>query len=345
MKDAPLVLVTGGSGFVGLHTLVLLLQNGFRVRTTIRSSKSKDTILQTLESHHIAHEGQLSFIETELTQDRNWERAMEGCTYVLSIASPVFFEVPKNEAEAIRPAVEGILRILKFARAADVKRVVMTSNFGAVGFSQTNKNRTTTEADWTDVNLKGLSVYEKSKTLAERAAWDFIAKEGKGLEFATINPVAILGPSLNGHFTGSFHLLQNLLNGSMKAVPEIPLNVVDVRDVAQLHLRAMTAPQAKGQRFIASAHGQISLLQIAQLLKTERPELAAKVTTKKLPYLMLRILSPFVAKAREAVMFMNMGRNLSTAKAQELLGWQPLAPQEALILESVDSLVKYHKIS
>ena len=227
MDKNETVLVTGGTGFVGLHILLQLLQQGYTVRTTVRSLKSKDRILSTLKAHGIMDVGRLSFTEAELTGDARWPEAMQGCRYVLSVASPVFFEVPKDEKEAIRPAVEGIQRILKFAKAAGVQRVVMTSNFGAVGFSQTDTTRPTTEADWTDTNLKGLSVYEKSKTLAERAAWAFVEKEG-GPELATINPVAILGPSLDAHVSGSFHLLQNLLDGSMKAVPPIVLNVVDL---------------------------------------------------------------------------------------------------------------------
>ncbi len=234
-----LILVTGGSGFVGGHCIVQLLQKGNNVRTTLRSLKSKNKLIETLNANGISYLDNLSFIEAELTKDNNWADAMNGCEYVLSVASPVFFEMPKDENEAIRPAVEGILRVLKFARNAGVKHVVMTSNFGAVGFNQTDKNRETTEADWTDTDLKGLSIYEKSKLLAERAAWEFIKKEGGNLEFATVNPVAIFGPSLNEHISGSLDIIKNLLDGSMKAIPPIPLNIIDVRDVADLHIRAM----------------------------------------------------------------------------------------------------------
>lgn len=239
MEKKALVLVTGGSGFVGLHILLQLLQQGYRVRTTLRSLKSKDKIVATLKANGIDLLDQITFAEAELTNDAGWAEAMAGCTYVLSVASPVFFDVPKDEQAAIRPAVEGVLRVLKFAREADVKRVVMTSNFGAVGFSQTDKSRETTEADWTDPNLKGLSVYEKSKLLAERAAWEFMAKGGGNMEFATINPVAIFGPSLDAHISGSLKVITNMLDGTWKMIPPIPLNIVDVRDVAALHILAM----------------------------------------------------------------------------------------------------------
>jgi len=341
MENSTTVLVTGGTGFVGMRILFTLLQQGYLVRTTVRDLKSKRKITETLGNHGITNLQNLSFIEAELTRDQNWAEAMQGCTYVLSVASPVFFDQPRNESEAIRPAVDGIRRILKFAKQVGVKRVVMTSNFGAVGFSQTDKTRETTEADWTDINLKGLSVYEKSKTLAEKAAWEFIRNEGGSLELATINAVAIYGPALDVHVSGSFHLLTNLLDGSMKFVTNIPLNVVDVRDVADLHIKAMMTPEAKGQRFIATADGQITLPEIAALLKKKMPEVSGKVSTRKLADLVVRLAALFNAKAKEGVVFLNMNRNVSNAKAKKVLSWKPIASKEQTILAAVESMVKY----
>ncbi|MDN3583421.1 SDR family oxidoreductase [Mucilaginibacter flavus] len=345
MKKSATVLVTGGTGFVGLRLIFTLLQQGYTVRTTVRQLSSKDKIIAALSEHGILDLEQLSFIEAELTDDRNWDAAMQGSTYVLSVASPVFFDIPEDENEAIRPAVEGIRRVLKFAQQAGVKRVVMTSNFGAVGFSQTDKTRQTTEEDWTDVHLKGLSVYEKSKTLAEKAAWYFIRTEGDSLELAVINAVAIYGPALDAHVSGSFHLLTNLLNGSMKLVPNIPLNVVDIRDVAELHIRAMITPEANGQRFIAAADGQITLPGIAALLKTRLPEVSGKVSMRRLPDLLVRFAALFNRKAREGVVFLNMNRNISNAKARQALGWKPIASQEEAILTGVASMARYRMIS
>jgi len=341
MNQSETVLVTGGSGFVAMHIILQLLQKGYHVKTTVRSLKSKDKIIDALKANGITNTENLSFAETELTKDDNWATAMEGCYYVLSVASPVFFEIPNDENEAIRPAVEGIKRILKFAKNADVKRVVMTSNFGAVGFSQTDNNRETTEADWTDPNLKGLSVYEKSKTLAEMAAWDFVKKEGGKLEFATINPVAIFGPSLNEHISGSLDIVKHLLDGTMNPVPPIPLNLVDVRDVADLHIRAMESPKANGQRFIATADGQISIPEIAKFLIKTNPEITSKVSTKSIPVFAVKLASLFNAKAKEGVMFMNMNRKVSNAKARKLLDWKPIGTNEEIILASVDSMKKY----
>jgi nucleoside-diphosphate-sugar epimerase len=344
MEKKETVLVTGGTGFVAMQVVLQLLEKGYRVRTTLRSLNHTDKVLSALRKSGMTAFDDLSFIETELTSDDNWFEAMDGCKFVLSVASPVFFYVPKDENEAIRPAVEGILRVLKFAQLAGVKRVVMTSNFGAVGFSQTDKQRKTTESDWTDTNTKGLSIYETSKTLAEKAAWDYIKNNKGGLEFATINPVAILGPSLDSHVSGSFHLLQHLLDGSMKAIPNIQLNVVDVRDVADLHIRAMASPKASGQRFIASADGHISMPEIASLLKLKYPELSQKVSLKSLPGWVLRFASLFNGKAKEGLLLMKMNRNVSNAKAKQLLNWKPIATQEQTIIAAVESIIKYKLI-
>lgn len=341
MANSETVLVTGGTGFVGMRLILQLLQKGYAVKTTVRSLDSKPTVIETLQTNGITSFDNLSFIQAELTNDNNWADAMQGCKYVLSVASPVFLQEPKNENEAIKPAVEGIQRILKFAKNAGVKRVVMTSNFGAVGFSQRDKNRETTESDWTDTTLKGLSVYEKSKTLAEKAAWEFIKKEGGNLEFATINPVAILGPSLNDHVSESFNILKHLLDGSMKAVPNIPLNIVDVRDVADLHIRAMENSKANGQRFIASADGQISMPEIATFIRKAMPGISANVSAKTIPNMVIKLASLFNRQARQGAMLLNVNRNVSNAKARNVLGWTAIATNEETIIASLQSMIKY----
>ena len=333
------VLVIGGTGFVGAQIILQLLQKGYNVKTTLRSISSKNKVIDTLKSNGITTFDKLAFVEADLSKDDNWEEAMIGCDYVLSVASPVFMTIPKDENEAIRPAVEGIVRILKAARNASVKRVVMTSNFGAVGFSNKNPDTSTTEADWTDPKEKGLSIYEKSKLLAERAAWDFIKKEGGNLEFTTINPVAIFGPALSAHISGSFVLLDLLLNG--KPIPNLPLNIVDVRDVADLHIRAMTNPDANGQRFIASADGQISMLEIATLLKNKKPHIAKKISSVKIPNWVIFLAALFNKQANEAALFLRMSRNVSNEKAKKVLGWKPIANNEEVILASINSMIKF----
>lgn len=340
-ENSETVLVTGGTGFVGAHSILQLLQKGYKVRTTVRSMDKKNVVIDALKIGGISSFENLSFIEASLTSDDNWNEAMKGCTYALSVASPVFFSQPKDENEMMRPAVGGILRVLKAARDAGVKRVVMTSNFGAVGFSNKNPNTETTEADWTNPEEKGLSAYEKSKLLAERAAWKFIREEGGNLEFATVNPVAIFGPSLGTHVSGSFGLLNHLLDGTFRTVPNIPLNIIDVRDVADLHIRAMTNSGANGQRFIATADGSISLPEIAGLLKRKMPDAAKKVSGRILPNWVIYAAALFSKQAKEGALLLKLSRNVSNAKAKKILGWTPIADNEGIILASMESMIKF----
>ena len=344
MENKETVLVTGGTGFVGVHCILQLLQKGYNVKTTLRSLKRKDEVIEMLKTGGITSFDNLAFIETDLTKDDNWDEAVKDCDYVLHVASPIFLSLPKDENEMIRPAVDGALRVLKAARNAGVKRVVMTSNFGAVGYSHKNPNDEITEKDWTDPNEKGLSSYNKSKVMAERAAWDFIKNEGGELELSVINPVGIFGPSLGPDISSGFELLRNLLNGSMKAIPNLTMNIIDVRDVADLHIRAMINPEAKGQRFLALAGGKISMPEIALLIKKEMPEVAHSISTKRLPDWLVSLTGLFSPQAKNIASMLRANRNTSNAKAREVLGWKPLSNNEEAIMASIESMIKYKVI-
>jgi nucleoside-diphosphate-sugar epimerase len=344
MKNSDqLVLVTGGTGFVGVHCIVQLLQQGYRVRTTVRSLKRKQEVLDMLREGGINSAENIDFVETDLLKDDNWDNAMKGCTYVLHVASPIYLKLPKHEDEMIKPAVEGALRVLKAARDAGVKRVVMTSNFGAVGYSHRDKNSLITEESWTNPNEKGLSAYNKSKVLAELAAWEFMKHEVGNLELAVINPMGIFGPSLSPVLSSGFGLLQKVITGEMKALPNITLGIVDVRDVADLHLRAMTNPAANGQRFLALAGGTMSLVEIAKLLKQKMPEITKNTSTKALPTWVLRIAALFNKQARAILPLVDIYREASNEKAKALLGWQPKSNEDAL-LATAHSMVKWGAI-
>ncbi|HTE10202.1 MAG TPA: aldehyde reductase [Chitinophagaceae bacterium] len=334
------VLVTGGTGFVGVHCILQLLQKNYTVKTTVRSLSRKNEVLEMLKTGGIHSFDKIEFVETDLTRDSNWDKAVEHCEYVLHVASPIGLRVPKDENEMIIPAVGGTLRVLKAARDAGVKRVVMTSNFGAVGYSHTDSTKIITEECWTDPEEKGLSVYNKSKVLAEKAAWDFISREGGGLELSVINPMGIFGPSLGPDLSSGFELLKKVLDGSMKRIPNITLGIVDVRDVADLHIRAMTNPAAKGQRFLALAGGILSLPQIARLLKDTMGNSAKHVSTKKLPDWVVRITALFNPVAKNLAPMLSRYRDASNGKAIKLLGWKPYTNEEA-ILATAESLIKF----
>jgi len=335
-----IVLVTGGTGFVGIHCILQLLQKGYRVKTTVRSLKRQDEVINMLKNGGITDFSQLTFVEADLTNDANWDKAVDGCDYVLHVASPISLSIPKDENDMIRPAVDGALRVLKAARNGGVKRVVMTSNFGAIGYSHTDTTRVITEESWTDPNEPGLSAYNKSKVLAERAAWAFMANEGGNLELSVINPVGIFGPSLSPDLSSGFELLKRVLNGSMKRVPNMTLGIVDVRDVADLHIRAMTSPAAKGQRFLAIAGETITLPEIAQLINNKLGDKLKHISTKRIPDWIVRIAALFSPTAKNLVPMLSRYRTASNEKAKTLLGWKPRTNEEAL-LATASSLIEF----
>ena len=334
------VLVTGGSGFVGVHCILQLLEKGYRVKTTLRSPNRKNEVIEMLKNGGVESVDHLSFIEANLSQDTNWDEAVTNCEYVLHVASPISLTVPKDENEMIVPAVEGTLRVLRASRNAGVKRVVVTSSFAAVGYSHKDPNTLITEESWTDLNDKSLSAYLKSKTLAEKAAWDFIKTEGGELELSVVNPVGIFGPTLGPNLSGGLEILKQLLDGSMKATPKINFGIVDVRDVADLHLRAMTGSAAKGQRFLALAGDVLSLHDIALMLKNKMGDGARNVTTNVLPNWIVRIAALFNPAAKNIVPQLGRIKNASNEKAKTILGWTPRTNEEA-IMASVESMVRF----
>lgn len=314
------VLVTGGSGFVGIHTIVQLLQKGFQVHTTIRSLSKKENITEALKSIGVDSISKLRFFEADLTEDAGWEDAMKGVTYVLHVASPFPAQDPADENELIIPARDGAIRVLKAAKLAGVKRVVLTSSFAAVGYSINPKDHVFTEADWTDTQVP-LPAYIKSKTVAEKAAWDFIKEEGGDMEMTVINPVGIFGPSIGGVSSASLDIaVAGILNGTTAQSPDFTMGVVDVRDVADIHIVAMEHPKAAGERFIACADGVMSFYDVAELFKKERPLYAAKI-------------ADMTPTPQEFYI------NMSNQKARTVLGWKPRNKEEAL-LSSADSLYK-----
>jgi dihydroflavonol-4-reductase len=245
------VLVTGGSGFVAVHTILQLLAAGHRVRTTVRKADRSNDVLAMLREGNAPSTDQLSFFTADLKSDAGWPQAIAGCDHVLHVASPLPSHVPRDENDLIIPAREGTLRVLRASRDAGVKRVVITSSFAAIGYGHKPQSRPFDESSWTNIDGADVQPYVKSKTLAERAAWDFIAGEGGGLELSVVNPVGVFGPVLGPDYSSSIAIIKMLMDGAMPAAPKIHFGLVDVRDVADLHIRAMTSAAANGERFIA----------------------------------------------------------------------------------------------
>lgn len=333
------VLVTGGSGFIASHCILQLLGAGERVRTTVRDLAREADVRALLKQGGAEPGDRLQFFAANLEANAGWPEAVAGCDYVLHVASPFPAKVPKHEDELIIPAREGTLRVLRASRDAGVKRVVQTSSFAAIGYGHKTQAAPFDETNWTDSNDKHLAPYTKSKTLAERAAWDFIAREGGGLELSVVNPVAVFGPVLGPDLSGSVFLIKRLLDGAVPGVPRLYFGLVDVRDVADLHLRAMTHPAAKGERFLAVSGDFISIHEIAKLLRARGGALAAKVPTRQLPDWMVRIAGLTDAGVRQILPELGKVKNATSAKAQRLLGWSPRSREEAL-LATAESLAR-----
>ncbi len=333
------VLVTGGSGFIGSHSILQLLAAGHDVRTTVRSLKREGDVRAMLKQGGAEPGPRLSFVAADLEKDAGWSEAVAGCDHVLHVASPFPSGIPANEDELIVPAREGALRVLRASRDAGVKRVVLTSSFAAIGYGHKPQTAPFDETSWTEPNGDDVRPYVKSKTLAERAAWDFIAREGRDLELSVVNPVAVFGPVLAADYSTSILLVQRMMDGAMPGCPRLHFGVVDVRDVADLHIRAMMHPAAKGERFLAVAGDFMSVLEIAKVLKARMGVAAKRVPTLQLPNWLVRIAALRDPTVRQIVPELGKRKNGTNAKAKRILGWAPRSNEDA-ILATAESLVQ-----
>lgn len=333
------VLVTGGSGFIGSYCIIQLLEAGHTVRTTVRNLAREPEVRSTLEKAGAkADKKQLAFFAADLNGDPGWAEAVAGCDYVLHVASPFPMNQPKDENDLIVPAREGALRLLRAARDAGVKRVVLTSSFAAIGYGLKHDG-VVDETSWTDATAPGIGAYVKSKTIAERAAWDFIEREGGGLELAVVNPVGVLGPVLGPDFSTSILLVERLLQGAIPMAPKASFGLVDVRDVADLHIRAMTDPAARGERFLAMPGESMSIFEVGKVLRAKLGAAAAKVPTREAPNWMIRAMALFSPEAKALLPQIGRRMNANHDKAARLLGWTPRSPEEA-ILATANSLLE-----
>lgn len=332
------VLVTGGTGFIAQHCIISLLNKGYQVRTTVRSLAREAVVRQQLKQGGVDAKENLTFVVADLMSDDGWAEAATGCTYVLHGASPTPSGEQVTEADWINPAIDGNLRVLRAARNAGVIRVVLTSAFGAIGVGHPDDyRRPFNESDWSDVS-GDVWPYQKSKTLSERAAWEFIEQEGRNLELSSVNPVAVLGPVLGDDYSHSTRIIKNMLEGG-PGCPNVNSCFVDVRDVAELHLLAMTHPAAKGERFLASSGNSLTMLQVAQTLRDHLGDEARKVSTQVLSDDMVRAAANKNPVMLGMVKLLGVDMNVTHAKASLLLGWAPRTPEEAIIA-TANSLIK-----
>jgi nucleoside-diphosphate-sugar epimerase len=333
------ILVTGGSGFIGSHCILQLLAAGHQVRTTVRSLKREGDVRAMLKEGGAVPGDRLSFFAADLENDAGWPEAVAGCEYALHVASPFPASVPKHEDELIVPAREGALRVLRASRNAGVKRVVLTSSFAAIGYGQEPRQKPFDETNWTDPNASDVLPYAKSKTLAERAAWDFIAKEGGNLELSVVNPVGVFGPVLGPDYSTSILFVQRMMDGAVPGCPQLYFGAVDVRDVSDLHVRAMTEPAAKGERFLAVAGDFLSVLDMAKILKRRMGAAAKRVPTRELPNWLVRLAALRDPAVKQILPELGKHKNGTNEKAKRLLSWSPRSNEESIVA-TAESLLR-----
>lgn len=320
------VLVTGGSGYIGGFIIRQLVAEGWQVNTTIRSQAREADVRGWLG----VPEAQLKFFAADLLDDAGWAAAMAGCSHVVHVASPLPTSGFKHEDDLIIPAREGALRALRFAKAAGVSRFVMTSSTAAITNGHGQKIGNYTEADWTNLATPGVHAYPKSKTIAERAARDWIATEGGGMVFCSVNPALVLGPVLSADFSGSLEVVTRLLSGSLPGLPDIGFGVVDVRDVADLHIRCLTSDKVAGERFIASGPF-MKMAEVAAILREHLGTEARKVPTRRLPDFVLRIAALFDPALKMVTSELGRVRRTDADHARDVLGWVPRGSVETIV--------------
>ena len=320
------VLVTGGTGFIGLHCLQQLLDKGYKVRTTIRSESRKQEVMDAMKKHSSNCEN-LEFFIADLLNDDGWKEAVEGSKYVLHVASPFFLGEPENEDVFIKPAVEGTLRVLKACADADVEKVVLTSSFAAVGYGHPREKEVYTEEDWSSVDGE-ISPYAKSKTLAEKAAWEFVEnlEESKKFELTVINPVAVTGPMLTSDIGSSNDFLLKLISGSMPACPKIHMGYIDVRDVAKAHIFSMTEEKTDGERIILSENEMF----FAEVGKTLNEAGFKKSPTKEMPNFLVKIMSLFVGELKTLLSALNRKGDIDKTKAKSFFNWDYISTEQSV---------------
>lgn len=334
------VLVTGGSGFIGSHSILQLLAAGHRVRTTVRSLSREAEVRSLLRAGGAEPGDRLSFIAADLEKDAGWPEAVAGCEFVLHVASPFPPNIPKHEDELIVPARDGALRVLRAARDAGVKRVVLTSSFAAIGYGQPPQQAPFNETNWTDPTGDGVTAYVKSKTLAERAAWNFMVMEGGGLELSVVNPVGVFGPVLGPDYSTSILLVQRMMDGDLPGCPRLYFGAVDVRDVVDLHLRAMMHPAAQGERFLAVAGDFVSMHDIAGILKDRMGAAANRVPSRQLPDWLVRLAALRDPAVKQIVPELGKRKNGTSEKARRMLGWEPRSTEDAIVA-TAESLLRF----
>ena len=323
------VLLTGISGYIGNHCAVELLKHGYSVRGSVRSLSKSKKVIDAIKKE-VDPKDNLEFCELNLLSDAGWDAAMKDCEYVLHVASPFINSEPKDENEYIRPAVDGTMRALRAAKKAGVKRVVLTSSMVSM-LGDSAQSMDVTPETWTNVDAKNTSAYSKSKTLAEKAAWDFIhaQTDATPMELTVVNPGPVFGPSLSGDLSGtSMTMFKQMLTGKMPMVPQAGINMSDVRDIAKIHVLALENEKANGKRFIVTTEKPYAFQELAQLLKSNGYD---KVSTKLAPNFLLKAMGYINREARSMRAFIGKTYTGDVTSTMEVFDWKPIAFEKTIL--------------
>ena len=323
------VLLTGISGYIGSHCAVELLKNGYSVRGSVRSFSKNEKVIESIKKE-IDPKDNLEFCQLDLLEDKGWDKAMEGCEFVLHVASPFINIEPKDENEYIRPAVDGTMRALKAAKKAGVKRVVLTSSIVSM-LKDADKSINIDYNSWTNIKAKNVSAYAKSKTLAERNAWDFIKNQNNvnPMQLSVVNPGPVFGPSLSGNLEGaSMGMFKKMIIGKIPMIPKFSINMSDVRDVAKIHVLALENKNANGKRFIVTTVKPYSFQELAQILKSNGYD---KVSTKLAPNFLLKFIGNFDREARSMRAFIGKTYNGDVSSTIETFDWKPISIEKTVL--------------
>lgn len=331
---AGTALVTGGSGYIAGFLIRQLIENGWTVHTTVRSLKREAEARAWLGVDN----ARLHFFAADLENDAGWADAMAGCSHVAHVASPFPLDVPNHADELVVPAREGALRALRFAKGAGVKRFILTSSMAAIAYGHGKGRDIYSEADWTNLDNAEVMPYPRSKTVAERAARDWARTEGGGMEFASVNPAAVFGPLLSDDLSTSIELVKQLLEGKVPMCPDIGFGIVDVRDVADLHYRALTGPGIHDERYVCSGPF-LKMIDVANLLRAHLGEQARKVPKRKMPDWLLKLFALVRPELKQLVAELGNVRGGDSSHAMKTMGWTMRTPEEA-ILATAHSLIE-----